>query len=340
MPKVSVIVPLYQNGRYVEQAIRSVLDQTYQDFEIIVVDDGSRDDGPARVQAFGDPRISLISQPNGGISRARNTGFKAARGDYVALLDSDDWWRSDKLARHVAHLDHNPEIGLSLSASRMVDADGGDLGLVQQPSPGPYTLRHMFCRNPVGNGSAPVIRRSVLERVRFHDSGRGTDCYFDEDLRRTEDAEFFLRLAVVGGCRFEALHEPLTVYRINPLGLSANIEAHLGAWLSFRSKVKGYAPALEAEVGDEAEAYFRRYLARRAVRLKDRGLARQLLSEALRLSPRMLIDEPLKTAVTIGAVASLYVLPVRAHAWLEDAVLSALAGSARPPAQPTADAAR
>jgi glycosyltransferase involved in cell wall biosynthesis len=320
-PKVSVVVPLYQNARYVGSALRSVFAQTWQDFEIIVVDDGSSDNGPDIVRAFADQRVSLIQQPNGGIANARNTGFASARGTYIALLDSDDCWRSDKLQRHVDHLDRNPHIGLSLSASSMIDTDGVDLGLVQRPAAGPYSPRDILCRNPVGNGSAPVIRATALDRVRFFDTERQRMCWFDEDLRRVEDVEFFLRLAV-GGCEFGAIDEPLTVYRINPLGLSANIDAHMASWLAFRRKVKLYAADLEAEAGDEAEAYMRRYLARRAVRSKDRVSARRLMLEALRLSPRMLIAEPAKTLVTIGAIAAMHVLPGRAQSWLEETILS------------------
>ena len=328
-PRVSVVIPLYQNGRYIEKAVQSVLDQTFQDFEIIVVNDGSTDDGPGRVRRFADPRITVISQPNGGISKTRNTSFHAARGEYIALLDADDWWLPEKLQRHVEHLDQNPHVGLSLSASFLVDEHGAALGLVQMPAPGPYTARHQFCRNPVGNGSAAVIRRTALDRIKFYDEKRNSFCWFDEDFRRSEDVEFFLRLSVVGQCEFAAVFEPLTTYRIHPYGLSANIDGQLSSWLEFRRKVKTFAPDLEREVGDEAEAYERRYLARRAVRSKDKVAARTLMAEALWLSPSIVVREPAKTLVTMGAVAAMHVLPAKAHTWLEDTVLALVAAFKR-----------
>ena len=319
-PTVSVIVPLYQNGRYIEQAIRSILSQTFQDFEIIVIDDGSTDDGPARVRGFVDPRIELVTKANGGISSTRNTGIALARGRYIATLDADDWWNAEKLARQVAHLDADATLDVSFTASRLVDEHGADLGLEQRPTPGPHSPRDHFCRNPVGNGSTLMIRRTALDRVGYWDEQRGKLCWFDESLRRCEDVELFLRM-VVSGCRFEPLAETLSNYRIHPHGLSANIDQHLASWLAFRAKVKLFAPGLEASVGDEAEAYQRRYLARRAVRSRDKVRARKMMLTSLGLAPSMLIREPIKTSVTIAAVAAMHMLPARAHEWLEQHVL-------------------
>lgn len=331
-PTVTVVVPLYQCARYVEGAVRSVLAQTFQDFEIVVVDDGSTDDGPDRVRRLGDHRIRIVTKANGGLASARNAGIRAARGRYIALLDADDWWEADKLVRHVAHLDGDPTIGLSLSASRMVDDDGRDLGLVQWPSAEPYDARQIFCRNPVGNGSVAVIRRVVLDRCRTIDPKRGTPCWFDEDFRRSEDIELWLRLAVLGRCRFAAIREPLTVYRINQNGLSANTEAQLASWLAVRRKVKAYAPDLEASTGDLAEAFQRRYLARRAVRTRERGKALALMTAALRLAPAMAVREPGKTFTTVAAIAALYALPDGVARSLERLALKALPLVRRGPA--------
>ncbi|TFZ00004.1 glycosyltransferase family 2 protein [Ramlibacter rhizophilus] len=96
--KFSVVIPLYNKGRFIESAVQSVLEQTLAPLEVIVVDDGSTDDGAARVAALADPRVRLIRQPNAGVSAARNRGIAAAQGDWVALLDGDDAWHPEFLA--------------------------------------------------------------------------------------------------------------------------------------------------------------------------------------------------------------------------------------------------
>jgi hypothetical protein len=116
MPKVSVIIPTYNRSQSVREAIESVLAQTYRDHEVIVVDDGSADDTPAVLGSFGD-RIKAIRQANAGVSAARNAGIRAARGDWLAFLDSDDLWVPGKLERQMADVAAYPKI-----VGQMVDA--------------------------------------------------------------------------------------------------------------------------------------------------------------------------------------------------------------------------
>src|SRR2546422_627426 len=109
-PLVSVVIPVYNGEQYLADAIQSVLDQTYPNFEAIVVDDGSTDGSAAVAKRVGEA-IRYVHQANGGVSKARNTGIAAARGTYLAFLDQDDLWLPDKLAAQVAYLDSHPEIG-------------------------------------------------------------------------------------------------------------------------------------------------------------------------------------------------------------------------------------
>jgi len=326
MPRVSVVIPLYQTEAYIAATLAAVLTQTFSDFEVIVVDDGSRDRGPEVASSTGDPRVRLVAQANRGLAGARNTGIRVACGEFIALLDADDLWTRDKLARHVAHLESCPEIDVSFSASSLIDEAGRELGLVQRPRTADLTAAEFFCRNPVGNGSAPVLRRRALDRIRFPHPSRGDDCWFDESFRQSEDIECWMRM-VAAGCRFGLIAEPLTLYRVNSGGLSANIATQLATWRRFRDKVAAYAPDLVARHGARAEAYQLRYLARRAVRSDERATALGLMIGALRADPRILLEEPQRTLATLAAASAKSLLPGRLYRGLERRALGLAAAS-------------
>lgn len=310
MPHVSVVIPLYQTERYIAGALASVLAQTFTGFEVVVIDDGSSDNGPAIARAISDPRIRVITQANRGLAGARNAGIAHARGQILAFLDADDTWHPEKLERHVRHLESHPQIGVSFSASRFIDDDGAPLGLIQKPTGSAFEASDIFCRNPVGNGSAPVIRRATLDAIAFEDPRYGRTCWFDESFRQSEDIECWTRIAATTPWRFGYVDAALTDYRVNTTGLSANTQKQLETWQRFRAKVASYAPQLAAAYGDRAQAYQLRYLARRAVRGNAANSpAFAMMAQALRLHPRLLIEEPARTLVTLTASLAQKLLP-------------------------------
>ena len=120
--------------QYIQEALTSVLAQTYLNLEIIVVDDESPDQSIALIKrCFNDSRIRIIQQKNRGLAGARNTGIRHANGEYVAFLDSDDFWQSDKIEEHIRLMKANPSCGVSLCSSLFVDDQSQSLGRLQAP---------------------------------------------------------------------------------------------------------------------------------------------------------------------------------------------------------------
>lgn len=186
-PETSVIIPTWNRRDLVARAIDSVLAQTRPVEEIIVVDDGSTDGtGAFLAQRYGE-RITLLTQANAGVSAARNRGLAAARGRYVALLDSDDVWLPEKTARQLAHLEAQPQLGMVLCDVERVNPDGSLIDVFERrrqiPADGPAL--QWVLRDPALAPLSLLMRREVYEDV----GG------FDESLRTAEDLDYHLRVA-------------------------------------------------------------------------------------------------------------------------------------------------
>ncbi len=323
MKLISVVVPVYNVEKYIALTVQSVLDQTYPHFELLIIDDESPDGSVEICQQFNDSRIKIISQKNRGLAGARNTGIRHAKGDYIAFLDGDDLWQPEKLARHIQHLESSPQVGVSFSRSEFIDSQGKSLGIYQMPKLTEITPDHLLCRNPIGNGSAPVIRREVLELIRFEEKLRETvkDFYFDENFRQSEDIECWFRIAALTSWQIEGIPEALTLYRVNGEGLSANILKQLDSWEQFISKHRDRLPELMLQWENPARAYQLRYLARRAIRLKDSRMAVKFINQALITHWRIIFTEPNRTVLTFVAAYLLRLLPVSLYSRFEKSAL-------------------
>ncbi len=320
MPTVSVIIPIYNIERFISIAIASVLNQSFSDYELLLINDGSTDHSLEICHSFTDPRIRLISQTNRGLAGARNTGIRHAKGRYIAFLDGDDCWDSEKLTNHVAHLDQNPEVGVSYSQSKFMDDNGVFLGITQRPKLESITPVDILCRNPIGNGSAPVIRRTVFEQICYEDNQYGDNetFYFDDTFRQSEDIECWLRIANTTDWKFEGLALPLTWYRANSSGLSANLKAQYESWNRAINKTRTYAPELLDRWENRARAYQLRYLARRAIRSRDAKLSSKMITQSIRTDPGILLQEPARTLITLCCAGLLLLLPTQIYHRLEN----------------------
>jgi glycosyltransferase involved in cell wall biosynthesis len=298
LPIVTVVIPIFNVEKYIERCITSVLEQTFKNFEVICVDDGCSDNTLNILEQFTDPRIRLIRQHNRGLAGARNTGIQAAKGIYIALLDSDDCWASQKLTEHVAHLNNNPQVGVSYCPSLFIDEEGNMTGTGQFPKLTDIEFRDILCRNPIGNGSAAVIRRRLLTDISTTNQEQGRKHYFDETLRQSEDIELWVRIALSSKWKFEGISTPLTYYRLNRGGLSANLPQQFASWTFAMNKNEKTKTPLFNQLLPLARAYQLRYLARRAIHSRDSYQAIKLIHRALFEQPRILFEEPKRTTAT------------------------------------------
>jgi len=329
MKKVSVIIPVYNVEQYVAQTLESVLAQTYTNLEIIIVDDESPDRSIDICRRYSDPRIQIIQQKNRGLAGARNTGIRQATGDYIALLDSDDLWLPNKIQRQVDHLESSPQVGVSFCRSAFIDDSGKPLGTYQMPRLKDITAPYLMCRNPIGNGSAPMIRREVFEAIAFTSDRYGVTekFYFDDSFRQSEDIECWIRIVIQTDWKIEGISDAMTLYRVNAGGLSANILKQLESWEQVITKTRTYAPDIVGQWEQRARAYQLRYLSRRAVRLKDGTMAIKLIHRALRTNWQILWEEPQRTLITIAAAYLLFLLPQRLYGWSEAIALKVTGAS-------------
>ncbi|MCM2130916.1 glycosyltransferase family 2 protein [Larsenimonas rhizosphaerae] len=320
-PLFSVIMPIYNVEAFVAEAIDSVLAQTLGDFELLIIDDLGNDGSRRICEQYDDSRIRIVTHPvNRGLAGARNTGIREARGRFMAFIDSDDIWMPEKLARHLAHFEHGPDVGLSFSRSAFIDAGGHPMNYYQMPQLTNITAGYLFCRNPVGNGSAPVLRREALEGIAYRADISGEKnavCYFDERLRRSEDIECWVRVALQTTWRIEGINQPLTLYRLNAGGLSSSLDQQYASWQSIVEHTRHYAPEFIKEWYPRAQAYQLRYLARQAIRLRDGSFALRYITRATRSWPGIWLDEPGRTLATTGAALLLGTIPKRIYLFLE-----------------------
>jgi glycosyltransferase involved in cell wall biosynthesis len=185
MPKVSVIIPAYNAAPYTVEAIESVLNQTFKDFEIIVVDDGSTDNTKELLQPYVDDcRINYIYKENGGASSARNMGIRASKGQYIACLDCDDLWLPEKLEICTEFLENNPKIGLVYTRVFFIDSHGNNVGTSGGRCKSGMIFEKLIVKNFIMN-STPVVKKECFTKVGL----------FDESVFHPADWDMWLRIS-------------------------------------------------------------------------------------------------------------------------------------------------
>lgn len=204
-PIVSVIITTYNRSAFIAKAIDSVLAQTFQDFELIIIDDGSTDNTDKVVAKFQDPRITYKWVENGERSRARNLGISMSRGQYIAFLDSDDWYLPNKLAVQVTTLQQEPQLGMALGGWLIVDESGRK---IQEVYPWKWILGQPTIEQWLFSTTATPI--TLLVKKECLESVGG----FDVELNIAEDVELWIRLAL-NGCQSTWTNETVAVVLVH-----------------------------------------------------------------------------------------------------------------------------
>lgn len=200
-PYFSVIIPVFNRAEPLRTAIASVLAQSFQDFEIVIVDDGSKDDPRSIAESFHDPRIRFFRQDNRGGGAARNAAIDAARGHLVAPLDSDDVFLPHHLETMKALLDGKPD---TVGYARMIVDRGEGRTFLKPPRairPGEHMANYLLCDRGFVPTITMVVETGMAQRIRY-----------DENLRAAEDTDFAIRL-FLSGCAFVMAKAPGAIWR-------------------------------------------------------------------------------------------------------------------------------
>lgn len=277
MPRVSVIIPVFNAAKTVGQAIDSVLAQTMRDFEIVAVDDGSRDASLAILKNYGD-KLRILEQQNRGPSAARNLGIANSSGEYLGFLDADDWWQPEFLARMLPPLERDAGCVLAYCDLQLADSRGTPLATaLGAKRPAPPSVRDML------NALWPIMPSGVVVRRRALEAVGG----YPETLRAFEDVYLWLLLREQGSFAYVA--EELAVWRFahfpDPLKPSGGQEE---AGRIFRTMVReryGVDPAAHVRARERAPRSILGYIGLAALARGDRAAARRAFIRALQLDP-------------------------------------------------------
>lgn len=288
-PRVSVVIPTCQGGARIADALARLNRQTFTDFEVIVVNDGSTDGTSAVVDQLSraDSRIRLIEQDNQGIAAARNTGIAAARGDFVAFLDDDDLWNPRKLELQLARFDATPDVSVITCYSALVDSSGRLLGWRWGGIDEGDLYRTMLEWDVVSGGSVALVTRSALE-----ESGG-----FDASIPHRADWDLWIRLS--RSHRFASVPRMLVGYTRREGSASRNYERMIADGTRVLRKAR-------MEDIDISDADFEAYLARDLFAIACLGLvddqpsaAWRYLLRAMQAAPVMILARPRRWGVVM-----------------------------------------
>lgn len=308
MSTISVIIPAYNAERTILQTLESVQQQTFADFEMIVINDGSSDRTLDLLEQVSDPRLQVFSYSNGGLPTARNRGIAHATGEYITFLDADDLWTPDKLELQLAALQQHPQAGLAYSWTHYMDEQGESFHGCQPI----YFTGNVYPQLLVGNfldsGSNPLICRQAI----------ATAGEFDPTLKSCEDWDYWLRIAAKW--QFVVVPKAQIFYRRTAGAMSSKIEVMEKYHLIVIDRAFQAAPAQLQHLKPKSLAQVYQFLAHlcltRVTGVDGAQQAGQKLSKAIRLYPQILLVR--RTQVILLKLLLIRLLsPKLAHGFLQ-----------------------
>jgi glycosyltransferase involved in cell wall biosynthesis len=281
MPLISVIIPAYNTGATILETIGSVQQQTFDDFELIVIDDGSTDNTLAQLGKVRDNRLKVFTYPNQGLGASRNRGIEHARGEFISFIDADDLWTGDKLELQLEELTRHPEAGIAYSWTAFIDKEGRFLFAKEPLYFKGNVYRELLISCFIASGSNVLVRKRCIDSVGL----------FDETLRSGEDWEYWLRVAKRWS--FVVVPKYQILYRISPSSLSSQIETMEHESLVILNRAFEAAPPELACLKNQCLANLKQYIAfLHLTRISSRDyvkIAGQRLRQSISLHPRSLL---------------------------------------------------
>jgi glycosyltransferase involved in cell wall biosynthesis len=302
MPQISVVIPAYNAERTIVETIQSVQQQTFQDFELIVINDGSKDRTLEVLQTIKDERLKIFSYENGGLPTARNRGISQATGEFIAFLDADDLWTEDKLELQLAVLKQHPEAGVAYSWTCFMNVDEQGKASAFYPS-SPYSFEgNVYDKLLIGDfihsGSNTLIRRQAIDSA-----GE-----FDPALKSCEDWDYWLRLAA--RWHFVVVPKHQILYRRSSGAMSSKVEVMKQAALIAMEKAYQRAPLELQYLKKQTLTNFHKYCADLYLQhrsdLNGVSQAQQHLWSAICLQPKTLLDKTTQRLVLKSLVKRIF----------------------------------
>ncbi len=312
-PLVSIIIPAYNADAFIAATLDSVIAQTYGNFEVLVVDDGSRDRTPEIVRSYRekDSRIRLLQQANGGVAAARNLAISQAGGELIAPLDADDVWHPRKLEKQVACMQQSgPEVGLVYTWSAHIDEAGFVIGHYSPPwlgKPEGYVYPILVYANFLDNASTPLIRKGCFDRV------GGYNCDFkQQNAQGCEDWDIYLRIAEF--YQFRVVPEFLVGYRQVIGSMATNSLAMARSYELVMQQAQKYHPEIPPIIHQWSSSIFYDYLLGKSYQNGHHRMALYWLQKVLQQDKSLLL-RPGLYRLFLTCLIKLAIHPVTSRIW-------------------------